>query len=127
MHASPSATKRILVCDDDADITDMVATLLKFEGYEVTTACGYSQFMQMIESQRPDLIVLDIRMPEKDGFFIAETLRVLGITTPIVFMTAHNTVAYRLYAPLVGGVEYITKPLDPEMFLDKIRKAVART
>jgi DNA-binding response OmpR family regulator len=124
--SAPTSTKRILVCDDDQDITDMVATLLKFEGYHVSVACGYTQFMETIEKVKPDLIVLDIRMPEKDGFFIAESLRVLGISTPIVFMTAHNNVAYRLYAPLVGGIEYITKPIDPEMFVDKIRKAVAR-
>ena len=116
------APKRILVCDDDADIVLLLATILEDAGYQVETASGHREFSAKFDpTSPPNLILMDVRMPERDGFSIAENL---GGRVPIIFVTAHDRPVYRLYAPIAGGIDYITKPFEPEDLLKRIEKAL---
>jgi DNA-binding response OmpR family regulator len=121
MSSVLSATKRILVCDDDADIAGMLSQLLTDAGYDVSTASGHDEFFKKFAIARPDLILLDVRMPEHDGFWIAEELQRLENKAPIVFVTAHNRSVYRLCAPVAGAVDFIVKPFEPDLLLQKIQ------
>jgi DNA-binding response OmpR family regulator len=118
-----TAAKRILVCDDDDDILDMLSHLLNGVGYIVSTAHGHKEFMERFDESRPDLILLDVRMPERDGFWIAEQLQSVE-RVPIIFITAHDRPVYRLCAPIVGAADYLAKPIDPDVLLARIEKAL---
>jgi DNA-binding response OmpR family regulator len=113
--------QQILVCDDSEDIVELVEQFLRGEGFDVATANGGEAFWAALDRTRFDLIVLDIMMPGQDGFSIAQALRGKGDVTPIVFMTGHKTLAYRLQGPLLPRCDYMIKPFDPEMMLEKIR------
>jgi DNA-binding response OmpR family regulator len=117
--------KRILVCDDDSDIANMLQTLLTGAGYNVTTANEHSEFFTKLDAVNPDLIMLDIRMPEHDGFWIAEELQRRKNKAPVIFVTAHNRSVYRLCAPIAGAVDFILKPFDPMMLLEKVKKTLS--
>jgi len=121
-----TATKRILICDDEDDILEMLAHLLNEAGYSVSTAHEHKEFMTRFHEAKPDLILLDVYMPEHDGFWIAEQLQ--GIRrVPIIFITAHDRHVYRLCAPIVGAADYLAKPLDPDVLLNRIEKALSHT
>ena len=75
----------------------------------------------------PDLLILDVHLPEKDGFWVAENLQNLGVAIPIIFLTGDTRWAYRVYAPFVGPVEYLIKPFDPQVLLNKIKQVLAKT
>ena len=116
--------KRVLVCDDDADIVFLIKTTLALAGYDVTTAGGHREFSEKFDPAiPPNLILMDVRMPEQDGFSIAEGLG-SGVRVPIIFVTAHDRPVYRLYAPIAGGVDYVTKPFDPDDLVCRVKKAM---
>lgn len=118
-----TAAKRILICDDDDDILDMLQHLLNGAGYTVATAHEHKEFMKSFHETKPDLVLLDVRMPERDGFWIAEQLQ-LTDRVPIIFITAHDRPVYRMCAPIVGAADYLAKPIDPDVLLDRIDKAL---
>jgi DNA-binding response OmpR family regulator len=124
MDAQRRTKRPIIVCDDDPDIRDILSALLKQEGYEVFGAAGYKDLMYFMESVHPSLVLLDIRMPEWDGFYIAEIFRKRGIQVPIIFMTAHDNRFSRAYSPALGAVAYFTKPLDIESLIKKISETL---
>ena len=115
--------KRILICDDEEDILEMLTLLLSNAGYEVATARGHKEFMVKFHEQQPDLILMDVQMPEHDGFWIAERLPGRK-RIPIIFITAHDRPVYRLYAPMVGAEDYLSKPFEPQMLLSRLESAL---
>ena len=119
--------KTILLCDDDQDILDSTSLLLRSAGYDVITAHEHRELTTTLQTVTPDLIVLDVRMPERDGFWIAECLQVLGSRIPILFMSSCDQMIYRLYAPFVGAVEYLIKPVQTDVFLNKIERVLRRS
>ena len=118
--------KTILVCDDNEDILEVVSRIVKPAGYNVFLAGGYKEVLPLIGSVRPDLLICDIRMPVRDGFWIAEYLQMEGIQIPIIFITAFDTQLYRAYAPFVGSVGFVTKPFEADELLRQIEKALAQ-
>ncbi len=118
--------KPIIVCDDDQDTLDFLEVLLKQHGYEVLQAHGYQDVQFCLEHVRPSLILMDIRMPEWDGFEAAEMLRRQGHTVPIIFMTGHDNKFSRQYSPHLGAEGYFTKPVDEDALLEKIKSVVTR-
>ena len=115
---------KILVCDDNEDILEVVSTIVRRAGYSVISANGYQELLPLIDSVRPNLLICDIRMPERDGFWIAEHLQMHGIRIPIIFMTAYDSNLYRTYAPFVGSVGFVTKPIDSQELIAQIKKAI---
>jgi len=117
--------KTILLCDDDPEILKSVGMLLESAGYDVHTAHEYRELNAQLKETKPDLLVLDVRMPERDGFNIAESLQALGMNIPIIFMTGYDQLIYRLYAPFVGAVEFLIKPVEPAKLLNHVAHALA--
>lgn len=115
--------KKVLVADDEPDILEMVVRILSDAGYEVTPAEGHKQFMEAFAQVLPDLAIIDVHMPEHDGFWIAERVK-SACNIPIIFMTARDRPKYQLYAPIAGAASYIHKPFLPEFLLNEVRKAL---
>jgi two-component system OmpR family response regulator len=122
-QAAAAADKLIVVCDDSDDILGMLYSLLRRAGYRVETVHGYRELQELLKTAKPDLFILDVLMPEFDGFWIAEELLSQGHTAPMMFITAYDSPALRLNAPVIGAVEYLLKPIDPDILLPKVAKA----
>src|SRR5262249_41577001 len=101
---------RVLVVDDEPSITDAVATALGYEGFDVETAGNGPSALARIEDFRPDLVVLDIMLPDLDGIAITRRLRRDGIGVPVLFLTAKDDAADKIEGLTVGGDDYVTKP-----------------
>lgn len=109
----------ILVVDDDEAILDIVADVLRFEGYPVETAIDGVVALEVVERERPALVLLDMRMPRLDGWGFARTLRERGIELPILVMTAARDAAG--WAQEIGAQGYLAKPFDIDELLDAVR------
>jgi DNA-binding response OmpR family regulator len=118
---------KILICDDDPEALESTSMLLRDAGYDVTAAHEHKEFLARLKEFTPDVIILDIRMPERDGIWIAENLQALGSRIPIIFLTGCSSTIYRLYAPFVGSIGYLTKPADRDTLLKKIARAISNT
>jgi two-component system OmpR family response regulator len=112
--------KHILICDDDPDIREFLSFALKRAGYSVDVSDGCTAALMAIEQRRPDLLLLDIWMPEEDGFFLAEKLRHAGIRIPTVFVTAHDNSFNRVYSASLEAKGYVTKPLDVDDLISRV-------
>jgi DNA-binding response OmpR family regulator len=124
MTATTAEQKNIVVCDDNDDILAFLYSLLSNSGFGVTMVHGFGELKEALKTVKPDLFILDVFMPECDGFWIAEELQSQGYQVPIIFMTAFDDPAVRLNAPVSGAVEYFVKPVEPDVLLAKIQKAL---
>ena len=111
---------RILIVDDNEDNRDVLARRLQRKGFEVTCASGGQQAIDQTKSEKPDLILMDMNMPELDGWEATSQIRKEGITTPIIALTAHAMNGDRERAIEAGCTDYHTKPVE----LDKLLKLV---
>src|SRR5438105_2671729 len=115
----------VLVCDDDADTRDVLAVSLERAHYKVCSVSGYDELKHELVSIEPDVILLDICMPDFDGFYVADSLRLLGEMAPIIFITAYDKTDYRISASFVSRVHaYLRKPFDPEELLKLMEQAI---
>ena len=108
------ADTRVLVVDDEANITDLVATALRYEGFDVEVACNGTDALRSAETFRPDLVVLDVMLPDRDGFAVVKRLRADGHHVPVVFLTARDSTEEKVKGLTVGGDDYVTKPFSLE-------------
>lgn len=122
-------SKKILIVDDEPDIIEFLRYNLKKEGYQVVTASDGRQAIQVAEQTRPDLIILDIMMPELDGVETCRHLRSMKefVTTPITFLTARDEDFSQIAALDVGGDDYITKPIKPRVLMSRIGALLRRS
>jgi len=126
MNNNPA--KKILIVDDEPDILEFLQYNLRKEGYQVVTASDGVQAIKVAAQEKPDLILLDIMMPEMDG---VETCRLLRSKnefddTPIAFLTARDEDFSQIAALDVGGDDYITKPIKPRVLLSRINALLRR-
>ena len=96
MADAPTVTTRILVVDDEASIVDSVATVLRYEGYEVDVANSGRDALQKAQSGTFDLIVLDVMLPDLDGLEVTRRIRADGLDVPVLFLTAKSEVDDRV-------------------------------
>ena len=96
------ADTRVLVVDDEANITDLVATALRYEGFAVEVASTGSDALKAAAAFRPDLMVLDIMLPDRDGFAVVQRLRADGHHLPVVFLTARDSTEEKVKTPLMS-------------------------
>ncbi len=106
----PSRTPRILVVDDEPSIVDAVATSLRYEGFDVNEAVNGRLALAAAQENPPDLIVLDVMLPDLDGLEVTRRLRSDGIRVPILFLTARDAVEDRVAGLTIGADDYVTKP-----------------
>lgn len=104
----------ILVVDDEESLTDLVGSALRFAGYEVTTQNNGYDALRSIKNQMPDLVVLDVNMPELDGFEVCRRIRRDGLDLPVIFLTARDDIDDLRAGFRQGGDDYLTKPFSLE-------------
>jgi two-component system OmpR family response regulator len=120
-------SQRILVVDDEPRITDLVAMALRYEGFEVETAATGRMALKMVEEFRPAMIVLDVMLPDMDGFAVTERLAADRVKVPILFLTARDAVEDKVRGLTLGGDDYVTKPFSIEELVARIRALLRRT
>jgi signal transduction histidine kinase len=121
-HATAPAPVSILVVDDAVENLRLLSNMLGEYAYEIRPVTGGRDALRAIEHAPPDLILLDVTMPEMDGFEVCRRLRALGHTDiPVVFLTALTDVENKVRAFEVGGDDYITKPFQVEEVLARVR------
>jgi two-component system OmpR family response regulator len=121
------ARGRILVVDDEQAITELLATALRYMGYHVATARSGSAALQMAATAAPDLIVLDVMLPDIDGFEVCRRLRADGDFVPVIFLTAREGEDDRVTGFVRGGDDYVTKPFSLEELTLRIGALLRRT
>jgi DNA-binding response OmpR family regulator len=114
---------RILVCDDEPTVAAVVATILKREGYDVVEAHGGPQCIALVERGNVDLVLLDVTMPDMDGFAVCEALRAgeAGRQLPIVLLTGRTDLDTRVEGMHHGVSEFLTKPVNRHELVARVR------
>ena len=122
-----SAAPRLLVVDDEPSIRDLLSASLRFAGYDVVTAADGASALALAEKHRPHLVVLDVMMPDMDGFAVVRRMRGEGSRAPVVFLTARDATEDKVTGLTVGGDDYVTKPFSLEEVVARIRAVLRRT
>jgi two-component system OmpR family response regulator len=117
---------KVLVVDDEPNIRELVQVALKFHGCAVTTAASGGDALKRAETQRPDLIVLDVMLPDIDGFEVCRRLRAGGSEVPVIFLTAKDTTSDTVTGLALGGDDYVTKPFSVEALVARVRAVLRR-
>ncbi|WP_235018107.1 response regulator transcription factor [Thermomonospora echinospora] len=125
-QAQEGAGTRLLVVEDDANILELLAGSLRFAGFDVVTATSGATAVEAALRHRPDLIVLDVMLPDFDGFAVVRRLRSGGTHTPVLFLTARDAVADRVTGLTIGGDDYVTKPFSLEEVIARIHAVLRR-
>jgi two-component system, OmpR family, response regulator len=124
---SPAADSgELLVVDDEPFLRDAVAASLRFLGFAVTTADNGSEALRLARDRPFDLLVLDVMLPDTDGFEIIRRLRRDGCGVPVIFLTARDTQADKVTGLTIGGDDYLTKPFGLEELAARIRTVLRR-
>jgi len=126
LYKEGGETVYILVVDDEPIATALVKFVLDKEGYDVETADNPRAAMQLIEKREPDLLLLDVRMPYLNGFEFSTKLRENGYETPLIFMTAQDTVESKLQGFRMGADDYICKPYHPQELVARVHALMRR-
>ncbi len=121
-----SEQQRVLVVDDEPSIVDAVATALRYEGFQVEEAGTGREALKAAETQRPDLIVLDIMLPDLDGLEVTRRLRQDGLRVPVLFLTARDSTEDKVSGLTVGGDDYVTKPFSLAEVVARVRAILRR-
>jgi two-component system OmpR family response regulator len=123
---TPAESHRILVVDDEPNITDLVATVLRYEGFDVEVAASGWDALRKASEFEPDLVVLDVMLPDHDGFEVQRRLRDRGLGVPVIFLTARDATEDKVRGLTVGGDDYVTKPFSLEELVARIRTVLRR-
>ena len=125
---TPIATKRrVLVVDDEENVTHLVSSALRFDGFETITADNGTSALAKVAEYEPDLIVLDVMMPGRDGFAVLQQLRAAGSQVPVIFLTARDTAADRVGGLRAGADDYVVKPFSIEELLARVHAVLRRS
>jgi two-component system OmpR family response regulator len=117
---------QVLVVDDEPNIRELVQVALKFHGCSVATAASGREALRQAEASQPDLIVLDVMMPDMDGFEVCRRLRAAGNEVPVIFLTARDTSSDTVTGLAIGGDDYVTKPFSVEALVARVRAVLRR-
>ncbi|MGO4131151.1 response regulator transcription factor [Janibacter sp. RAF20_2_2] len=124
---SAETTPHLLVVEDEPNIRELLATSLRFAGFEVEVAGDGESAIDAVHRMEPDLIVLDVMLPDIDGFEVASRLRATERHQPILFLTARDSLDDKIKGLTVGGDDYVTKPFSLEEVIARIRVILRRT
>jgi two-component system OmpR family response regulator len=117
---------RLLVVDDEPNIVDMLRMALRFHGFDVVTAQSGAQATAAVAARRPDLLVLDVMLPDCDGLELLRRWREQGLDVPVVFLTARDRHADKIAGLTYGGDDYVTKPFAIDELVARIRAVLRR-
>ncbi|MER7458591.1 response regulator transcription factor [Micromonospora sp. NPDC126480] len=125
--AATQTEARLLVVEDDPNILELLSASLRFAGFDVATATSGSAALNAAKDHRPDLVVLDVMLPDLDGFEVIRMMREGGTRTPVVFLTARDATDDKIRGLTLGGDDYVTKPFSLEELTARIRAVLRRT
>jgi two-component system OmpR family response regulator len=117
---------RILVVDDEKNITELVAMALKVEGFEVRSAATAKEARKALAEFKPELAVLDVGLPDSDGFALVQRMADEGTKVPVIFLTARDATEEKVRGLTIGGDDYVTKPFSLEELVARIRVVLRR-
>jgi two-component system OmpR family response regulator len=121
------ATHRILAVDDEPSILEVLSMALRFHGFEVETAATGEQALSAAAAFKPQLMVLDIMLPDMEGFEVARRLGAQRAEIPIIFLTARDATQDKIRGLTIGADDYVTKPFSLEELVARIRTVLRRT
>lgn len=121
-----STGHRILVVDDEPSISDLISTSLRFVGFDVRTAATGAQALQVAEEFKPHALVLDVMLPDLDGFEVCKQLRNEGLNVGVLFLTAKDGMEDKVAGLTIGGDDYMTKPFSLEELVARLRALLRR-
>ena len=124
--SSESTNYRILVVDDESSISDLISTSLRFVGFEVRTAATGSEALTVAEEFKPHAVVLDVMLPDSDGFEVCRQLRSEGLNIGVLFLTAKDGMEDKVAGLTIGGDDYMTKPFSLEELVARLRALLRR-
>jgi two-component system, OmpR family, response regulator len=122
-----SPLARLLVVEDEPNILELLAASLRYAGFDIVTAADGGAAVQAAQRHRPDLIVLDVMLPDMDGFEVLHRLRSGGTRTPVLFLTARDSTEDKVRGLTLGGDDYVTKPFSLEEVIARIQAVLRRT
>jgi two-component system OmpR family response regulator len=117
---------RILVVDDEKGISDLISTSLRFVGFDVRTAATGSEALTVAEEFKPQAVVLDVMLPDLDGFEVCRQLRSEGLNVGVLFLTAKDGMEDKVAGLTIGGDDYMTKPFSLEELVARLRALLRR-
>ncbi len=125
--ADGSAEARLLVVEDEELILELLSGSLRFAGFDVVTAVSGAEALRAVQASRPDLVLLDVMLPDGDGFEVVRRMRSSGPDVPVIFVTARDGVRERVAGLALGADDYVTKPFSLDEVLERIRAVLRRT
>jgi two-component system OmpR family response regulator len=120
-------TQRILVVDDENPISELISTSLKFVGFDVRTAASGAQALQIAQEFKPHALILDVMLPDQNGFEVCRQIRSEGQNVGVLFLTAKDSVEDKIAGLTIGGDDYVTKPFSLEELVARLRALLRRT
>ena len=127
MVAVNSVQPRVLVVDDEPNITELVAMALRYEGFSVQVAASGRAALGAVAAFSPDVVILDVMLPDIDGLEVLRRLNAEGRKVPVIFLTARDATEDKVRGLTVGGDDYVTKPFSIEELVARIRVVLRRS
>src|SRR5881397_1584660 len=127
MSANGSETHRVLVVDDEPNIVDVISMALRFQGFGVESAGTGAEAIAAVTAFKPHLIVLDVMLPDMEGFDVANRLGAQRSRVPIIFLTARDATEDKIRGLTLGGDDYVTKPFSLEELIARVRSVLRRS
>jgi two-component system OmpR family response regulator len=118
---------KVLIVDDEPNIRDLLSTSLRFAGFSVHAVGNGADAVAAAEKGEPDIILLDVMLPDMNGFSVTKKLRSMGINAPVLFLTARDETADKVTGLTVGGDDYMTKPFSLDEIVARINAILRRT
>jgi two-component system OmpR family response regulator len=118
---------RVLVVDDEPNIVDVLTMALRFQGFTVASAGTGAEAVSAVGAFKPDLIVLDVMLPDMEGFAVAQRLGAQHARVPIIYLTARDATEDKIRGLTLGGDDYVTKPFSLEELIARIRAILRRS
>jgi len=118
---------RVLVVDDEPNIVDVISMALRHHQFEVETAGTGMEALELTRKGRPHVMILDVMLPDMEGFEVAKRLAAEHATTPILFLSARDSTGDRIHGLTIGGDDYVTKPFSLEELVARLRNIIRRT
>ena len=127
MTTATATKRRVLVVDDEENVTHLVSSALRFDGFETVTADNGQSALAAVAEADPDLVVLDVMMPGMDGLGVLQNLRAAGSQVPVIFLTARDTANDRIGGLRAGADDYVVKPFSVEELLARVHAVLRRS
>ncbi|MEY2945312.1 MAG: hypothetical protein RL243_54 [Actinomycetota bacterium] len=127
MNTPTGENIKVLIVDDEASIRDLLTRTLRFEEFETHAVSNGTDAVEAVETFQPDIILLDVMLPDMNGFSVTKKIRSQGVTTPVLFLTAKDEPEHKVQGLTVGGDDYVTKPFSLAEIVARIHAILRRT